>query len=53
LFLERYQKNPFWRSYLAWFEIDLALGAHPAEEVRDALLLPAQPETNGPRGSEH
>jgi cellulose synthase operon protein C len=38
------QRNPSWRSYLAWFEIYLALGAHPPEEVRDALLLPAQPE---------
>jgi tetratricopeptide (TPR) repeat protein len=46
-------RNPSWRSYLAWFEIYLALGAHPPEEVRDALLLPAQPDTREPRGSEH
>ncbi|WP_164018553.1 PD40 domain-containing protein [Pyxidicoccus trucidator] len=37
------QRNPSWRSYLAWFEVYLALGANPQEEVRDALLLPAQP----------
>ncbi|WP_257459649.1 TolB-like translocation protein [Archangium lipolyticum] len=38
------QRNPAWRSYLAWFEIYLALSANPPPaEVRDALLLPAQP----------
>jgi tetratricopeptide (TPR) repeat protein len=37
------QRDPAWRSYLAWFEIYLALGANPPAEVRDALLLPAQP----------
>jgi tetratricopeptide (TPR) repeat protein len=37
------QRNPAWRSYLAWFELYLALGAHPPAEVRDALALPAQP----------
>ncbi|WP_239013915.1 hypothetical protein [Archangium violaceum] len=37
------QRAPSWRSYLAWFEIYLALGANPPAEVRDALLLPAQP----------
>lgn len=38
------QRASSWRSYLAWFEVYLALGATPpAEEVRDALLLPAQP----------
>ncbi|WP_224363948.1 hypothetical protein [Hyalangium versicolor] len=37
------QRDPSWRSYLAWFEIYLALGAHPPTEVRDALLLPPQP----------
>ncbi|OJT18730.1 hypothetical protein BO221_39020 [Archangium sp. Cb G35] len=37
------QGDPSWRAYLAWFEIYLALSAHPpAEEVRDALLIPAQ-----------
>ena len=28
------QRQPSWRSYLAWFEIYLALGAHPPEELR-------------------
>ncbi len=37
------QRAPSWRSYLAWFEIYLALGADPPAEVRDALALPAQP----------
>jgi tetratricopeptide (TPR) repeat protein len=37
------QRDPSWRSRVAWFEVYLALGAHPPEEVRDALLLPAQP----------
>jgi len=37
------QRDPSWRSYLAWFEIYLALGANPPAEVRGALLLPAQP----------
>ena len=37
------QRHPSWRSYLAWFEIYLALGANPPAEIREALLLPAQP----------
>ncbi|MDY7230400.1 hypothetical protein [Hyalangium rubrum] len=37
------QRHPSWRSYLAWFEIYLALGANPPAETREALLLPAQP----------
>ncbi|QRN95861.1 PD40 domain-containing protein [Archangium violaceum] len=37
------RRDPSWRSYLAWFEIYLALSANPPAEVRDALLLPAQP----------
>ncbi|MFP2924892.1 hypothetical protein ACLESO_06685 [Pyxidicoccus sp. 3LG] len=37
------QRAPSWRAYLAWFEVYLALGANPPTEVRDALLLPAQP----------
>ncbi|WNG53883.1 hypothetical protein F0U59_03075 [Archangium gephyra] len=38
------QGDPSWRAYLAWFEIYLALSAHPpAAEVRDALLIPTQP----------
>ncbi len=37
------QRDPSWRSYLAWFEIYLALSANPPAEVRDALLLPARP----------
>ncbi|WP_224243470.1 hypothetical protein [Hyalangium gracile] len=37
------QSHPSWRSYRAWFEIYLALGASPPAEVRDALLLPARP----------
>jgi hypothetical protein len=41
------QRNPAWRSYLAWFEIYLALGATPPTEVRDAMLLPAQPWLTG------
>ncbi|HYO69250.1 MAG TPA: hypothetical protein VEU33_24545, partial [Archangium sp.] len=42
------QRDPSWRAYLAWFEIYLALSAHPpAAEVRDALLLPAQPSPAG------
>ena len=47
------QRNPAWRTYQAWFEIYLALGAHPPAEEREALLLPAQPGTSEPRGSEH
>ena len=37
------QRDPSWRAYVAWFEIYLALSANPPAEVRDALLLPAQP----------
>ncbi|ATB42159.1 hypothetical protein CYFUS_007636 [Cystobacter fuscus] len=37
------QRDPSWRSYLAWIEIYLALGANPPAEIRDALVLPAQP----------
>jgi tetratricopeptide (TPR) repeat protein len=37
------QRDPSWRSYLAWFELYLALGANPPADVRSALLLPAQP----------
>ena len=43
------QRDPSWRSYLAWFEIYLALSASPPAEVRDALLLPTQPEPTGMR----
>ncbi|WP_163995402.1 PD40 domain-containing protein [Pyxidicoccus caerfyrddinensis] len=37
------QRNPTWRSYLAWFEIYLALSTDVPAEVREALLLPTQP----------
>lgn len=37
------QRQSSWRSYLAWFEIYLALGTTPPAEVREALLVPAQP----------
>ncbi|PTL82322.1 PD40 domain-containing protein [Vitiosangium sp. GDMCC 1.1324] len=37
------QRDPSWRSYLAWFEIYLALSTNPPTEVREALLPPAQP----------
>ncbi len=37
------QRHPSWRTYLAWFEIYLALGAHPPAEVREARVLPASP----------
>lgn len=37
------QRHPSWRSHLAWFELYLALGAHPPAEVREAQVLPAQP----------
>ncbi len=37
------QRHPSWRAYLAWFEVYLALKAHPPAETGNALLLPAQP----------
>nr|WP_246357362.1 hypothetical protein [Pyxidicoccus fallax] len=37
------QRTPSWRSYRAWFEIYLALGANPPAEVRDAQVTPAAP----------
>ncbi|QSQ19068.1 PD40 domain-containing protein [Pyxidicoccus parkwayensis] len=37
------QRNPSWRSNLAWFEVYLALGEHPPSEVRDTLARPEQP----------
>ncbi|TQF16786.1 hypothetical protein FJV41_06420 [Myxococcus llanfairpwllgwyngyllgogerychwyrndrobwllllantysiliogogogochensis] len=37
------QRDPSWRAYLAWFEIYMALNAHPPAEVRDAQVVPAQP----------
>jgi len=39
------QRDPSWRAYQGWFEIYLALSANPPAEVRNALLLPAQPES--------
>ncbi|WP_163867474.1 PD40 domain-containing protein [Myxococcus eversor] len=36
------QRDASWRAYLAWFEIYMALNAHPPAEVRDAQVLPAQ-----------
>lgn len=37
------QRDPSWRSYLAWFETYLALGVNPSAEVGDAVLLPPRP----------
>ena len=37
------QRDASWRAYLAWFEIYMALNAHPPAEVRDAQVVPAQP----------
>jgi tetratricopeptide (TPR) repeat protein len=37
------QRHPSWRTYLAWFEIYLVLGAHPPTEVRAAQVAPSQP----------
>jgi tetratricopeptide (TPR) repeat protein len=31
------QRHPSWRSYLAWLEVYLALGANPPAETREAL----------------
>jgi tetratricopeptide (TPR) repeat protein len=39
------QRDPSWRAYQGWFEIYLALSANPPAEVRNALLLPAQPDS--------
>jgi hypothetical protein len=37
-------RRPAWRSYLAWFEVYLALSANPPPaEVRSTQLLPARP----------
>ena len=37
------QRDPAWRSYLAWFEIYLALSADPPAAARDARVMPAAP----------